>query len=1343
MVGAGRSLAKSLVWAAVLVAALAAGAQSPEPGTGSLAGRLTDLHSRPLGGATVVVRNLASGAEARTTTAKNGAYQFTSLAPGDYALTAETPEMGRGELEGIVVDAGHLARVQAAMAFVPLPTPSIPSQPKAVQSAAAPAPPRVVPPISSTPTAQTASSKTALETVTPAPERAASIPVRAALAETAALAQPPPARAVEAVPPASLAVAPRFEQPASAVAASSAASPRVEPTPSVAASAQPAPLPVSPATAALAARPAAPAVRSTLPEASAPSAAEAGPVPRAAAEIPVAPSRPIVAIAAPLLLAAAEKVARAAALGAIPPRWTSESATQQSGPVTPAVTTQLSSEQLQAVPVSGRRWQDFVLDQASSATPSAVHTRLSTPGGAELAVDGASTALAFGETGGKAASSSSEGGQEAAGMGRAWSGGRGFVLSETAVREVSTATGNLEAEAARAVGGRLDVSTRRGGNGLHGQGFVFERQSLWGAQNPFTQWTKETAPATAATTPIFTPEPFTPTDNETTWGIGLGRHIRRDRLFWFGALDSFARNDPGVSAARHPDVFFAQPTNDDAQVLAARLGLGGASPIEEGLAAYSGMLETLDSLLGPAPRTSRQWTGFGRIDWEAAERHRFTLEGVGARWNSPGGGLTRASETFGSHSFGSSRASEEWLLGRWEAFLTPNLLIVTQASAGRIIQSAPPSAPSAFEKTLLAGNAWGRLPQITVDSRFGFTLGNPARLGAGSYPDEHLYLGQGSVDWVHGSLLVRGGFELAHNHDAISLLRNQTGTYNYAHLENFISDALAFAAFGIAGQLNPFDQHNCDATGKVWRDTGGTLRGLGPLPCYSYYTQTMGPSQWQVSTNDWAGYGTVQWQPAKRLVLSAGLRWEREQLPPPIAGLANPDLPLTQRTPALGNQWGPRFSLAFGSGEGHWPVLRLGVGEYYGRTRNATLLNALTQTGSLRGDLNFFLRPTDNLNAGGAPPFPYVLTGEPTTVVKPGAVEFAPNFRNAEVHQAVVALEERVGAHLLITVSAVASLGRRLPVAFDANIDPAVNPGAITYGVVDSTGKGPIRTPRITVPFYASWPSASSATGFAGRLNPNYQQVAELFSRANSTYEAAIVRIDRYTRRGLSLHAHYTWAHAADWNPNESSMVAGNDVLDPANFRQEYGTSNLDVRHSATAYVVWEQPWKLRGLTGRLANGWMLSGVGQYRSGLPFTMRTAGSIPEEFIATTGQAIVGLGPGMNGSGGDPRVYGVGRNTFRYPQTWKADLRVGRRFDLGQMRQLELLAESFNLFNHQNVTEVETIGYSIEPGSLAGEFPTLHYLTGLKANSTAFGQPLNVNATDFFRERQIQFGLRLRF
>jgi hypothetical protein len=674
---------------------------------------------------------------------------------------------------------------------------------------------------------------------------------------------------------------------------------------------------------------------------------------------------------------------------------------------------------------------------------------------------------------------------------------------------------------------------------------------------------------------------------------------------------------------------------------------------------------------------------------------------------------------------------------------------MTQASAGRTIRQARPETPSAYEKTFLDGNAYGQLPQIVVDSSYGFTIGNPSRFGKGSYPDERSEHIQESVDWVRGNLMVKTGFELNHNYDAISQLRNQTGTYSYSSVENFASDALVFQKYGLTDVLDADHQRNCDETGKVWRDSADKLRGRGNLPCYSYYSQTIGPTNWHLSTNDWAGYATAQWQTGKQLTFSAGLRWELEQLPPPIAAVTNTALPLTERLPGLGNQWGPRVSLALGSGEKHWPVLRLGYGMYFERTKSATLKTALSQTGSFNGDLNFFMRPTDNLNGGGAPAFPYVLQGTPGSVVKPGAVEFASRFHNPEVHQAVVAVEEKLPGHVEVTASAMASLGRRLPISIDTNLDTPTSTQTITYAVEDSTGKGPIKAAQITVPFYAS------GTGFPGRPNSDYQQITQIESRANSTYKAMMLKIARSSRRGLSVRAHYTYSHAMDWNPNESSQAAGNDVLETDDFKLEYGTSNLDMRHSAAAWAVYEAPWKLRGTLGKAANGWKLSGAWQFRSGLPYTMRTSGSLAKKYSLTTSGIIelvgVGLGPGMNGSGGDNRVYGtgsdgniynIGRNTYRYPSTWKADLRLGRRFDLGNARQLELLAESFNLLNHRNVTKLETTGYTIESGS-AASLPTLNFLTGVKANSTAFGQPLSVNATNSYRERQIEIGMKIKF
>jgi hypothetical protein len=1103
----------------------------------------------------------------------------------------------------------------------------------------------------------------------------------------------------------------------------------------------------------------------------------------------------------PLSVAAASGLKAVLLLGQTAPV---AAAAQKADPATAVVATTVTATQLESLPAGGRRWQEFLLDTPAAST-SPDGTQASFRGSqesAEIMIDGASTTLKFGLAGGSGSGSRSldpagQGADQPSAMSQAWTGGRGLGVSEAAIHEVTAVSGNVEAEGVRSAGGRTRIETERGGDALHGQGFFFDRQNNWGAQNPFTQWVTETAPATLTynpsgpplSVPVFdngptgSPESYTPPDHEIVWGLGMGSDIRRDKLFWFGALDSYHRNDPGLAMVKHPYLeqtpsgcgtstgctptttgFFATPSDAQLQLLSAQLDLSSANPEVEGLTAYSQMLETLAGLLGPAPRTAAQWTGFARIDWQAAERHRFTLEGIGADWNAPGGGLTRVSETYGNHSFGSSQASQEWLLARWEAYLTPNLLAVTQGSAGRTILTARPGTPSAFENTFLTVNSYGQLPQIVVDSRYGFTIGNPSRFGQGSYPDEKLYHAQEMLDWVHNKVLIKAGFELDHNNDATSFLRNETGTYTYSKVQNFISDALVFEKFGIGDALDATNPHNC----------GASNTSFGSQPCYSSYSQMMGPTNWHLSTNDWAGYATAQWQAAKFAVFSAGLRWELEQMPPPIAALANSELPLTEKLPSLGSNWGPRLSVAVGGGK-RWPVLRLGYGMYYGRVENSTIETALTQTGSLKGDLSFFMRPQVDCQhcAGGAPPFPYVFAGEPSSVVTPGTTGFAPNFHNPEVHQAVAAIEQPLPGHVELTAGAMLSLGRRLPVFIDTNFDPAVNPGKITtanpgitytvcdeapsgtnHGACGNLGLGPIKAATITVPFYASWPSADcpsgsqlSLGGECGWSNPNYQEIDQIASKANSTYEAAMVKLTRYGRRGLSLHAHYTYAHAMDWNPDESPLDPN-----PANFSLEYGTSNLDVRHSAAAMVIYEAPWKLHDFAGRIANGWMVSGIGQFHSGLPYTMRVTGSMPEESISTG--TIVGLRPGMNGSGGDSRVYGlgnngqvynIGRNTFRYPGRWKADLRLGKKFDLGEMRQLEILAESFNLFNHQNVTEIETTGYTIDSGS---PNPTLNFLTGLKTSSTTgpipgFGQPLNINATNFYRERQIQIGLRMQF
>jgi hypothetical protein len=575
------------------------------------------------------------------------------------------------------------------------------------------------------------------------------------------------------------------------------------------------------------------------------------------------------------------------------------------------------------------------------------------------------------------------------------------------------------------------------------------------------------------------------------------------------------------------------------------------------------------------------------------------------------------------------------------------------------------------------------------------------------------------------------------------------GTYTYSNVENFISDALVFGEkFGLSDALDPNNQHNCDETGKVWRDSGGNLRGLGNLPCYSYYSQTMGPTDWHLSTNDWAGYATAQWQRTswwslRRIALGAGAVAAAHRRAPESGASAD------GKAAQPGQQLGSAHRRGRGNRRKALAGAAAGLRNVLWAHENATLETALTQTGSLNGDLSFFMRPTDDPERRRRSAVSLRAGRRAGQRGQAGSGGVCAQLPQSEVHQAVAAVEETLPGHVEVTASAMVSLGRRLPISIDTNFDPAVNPGNHHLRRGGRNRRGTHQGHADHGSLLRFLALGNLPPGFAGRLNPDYQQITQIMSRANSTYEAAMLKVDRYGRRGLSLHAHYTYAHAMDWNPNESAQVAGNDVLDPPTSAWSTEPATWTC---ATRPARW-QSMRRRGSCAARPESWQrldaLGRIGQFRSGLPYTMRTSGSLAEEFT-TPGAAIVGLGPGMNGSGGDNRVYGmgdnivynIGRNTYRYPATWKADLRLGKRFDLGQMRQLELLAESFNLFNHQNVTELETTGYYLESGSTSS-LPTLNFLTGLKANTTAFGQPLNINATNFYRERQFQFGLRMRF
>ena len=945
---------------------------------------------------------------------------------------------------------------------------------------------------------------------------------------------------------------------------------------------------------------------------------------------------------------------------------------------TPAVTNNVDQMAIEGLPSNGRRWSNFAL-LAPGVTPDQNGYGL-------LSFRGISVLLNNNTIDG--ADNNQAFFSEERGRTRI-----GYSTSQASVREFQVNTSNYSAEYGRAAGGVVNTVTKSGDNTLHGQLFFYDRDNEWGTTNRFTTLTTQTPQG------AFVTSPYKPKDWRKQWGVSAGGPIRRDKLFWFFTYDQYQRNFPGVARAGTPAKLFENQSAQSIQTLAARIGVTPS----QGLADYNSVLKGLNSLLGNVPRTGDQTILFPKIDWQVNDRNHLIFQYNRMRWNSLNGVQTQTSDTYGVASFGNDYVKEDWGIARWQYFLTPNILNEARYQYGRDFESELNGTPARFEQSF-SNNSYGRPPQISLaSSSFGFRFGTPAFLDRAAYPDERRQQFVDTATWVHGNHTTKVGYDYNYVSDYTDSIYDQNGTYDYTTVLDFAADL--------------YSPDHCD----------GSTSGVGNLPCYSYYEQGIGPTTFQFQSADYAAFVTDEWKLRHCLTFSFGIRYEYEQLPNTNRTLVNPDIPATAKLPHDKNNFGPRLGLAWDVfGTGH-TVLRAGYGEYFGRIVNSTAFSALTGTGVANSQRLYFYRPTDI----GAPPFPYVFSSNPVLAVAPNAVYFDTHFQNPQIHQTELSLEQEIGHGTVLSFTYMGSFGRELPNFIDNNIDLR-SVGTITYKIDDATGKGPLKN-TYTTKF------------FTQRINPNYQQITDIFSETNSVYHAGVVKLSHRMSPLLDLQGAYTFAHAIDFNQNESTFTDTNDVLDPTDFHLEYGNSSFDVRHRISGGAVARVPWHVHGFWGKLVNGYSLAPVVELRTGLPFSMRTTGAVPTlEYLDSVNRTekLTGLGPSINGSGGDNRIAAVGRNTYRYPRIYNVDARISKRTKLSERCEVEFLGEVFNVLNHQNVTQIDTTGYVIESATSVGGPATLKYESG--ANGTSeFDTVTNTNSNTLYAERQVQLAVRLRF
>jgi hypothetical protein len=472
---------------------------------------------------------------------------------------------------------------------------------------------------------------------------------------------------------------------------------------------------------------------------------------------------------------------------------------------------------------------------------------------------------------------------------------------------------------------------------------------------------------------------------------------------------------------------------------------------------------------------------------------------------------------------------------------------------------------------------------------------------------------------------------------------------------------------------------------------------------------------------DYGFFAQDNWKITPRLTLQLGARYDYEALPSPASNLttATGDFtpyPGLTNHPSDKNNVGPRIGFAYdvyGSGN---TVVRGGYGMYYGRLTNGVLLNVLLNTGSPNGQYTTLYKPATG------PQFPNII-GTTGAAPTPSSYFLAPNLQNPMVHEFDLMVQQAVGRGTVFQISYLGALGRDLTNFLDLNLNPATRQN-VQITVADTTQKGPLQNGAVyTVPTYTSYGN----TALFGAAATKYQSITEVIGNVNSNYNAFVAEIQNHSLHSIQFDANYTWSHALDFAQNATTTTATNNWYDPfGNPRINYGNSAYNVPNRFVAYALYNFPNIHSGTWLKyLSNDWSLDNSFQMQNGLPYTLGVSSYNSSDAILTD----------WNGAGGSALIPGIGPNTRQYPRHIVDDVRVQKDIAIKEGYHLQLLANVFNIANHQNVDGINSTAYLL---SSTGD------TSGTATYQSTFGEVTSSNNSGFlYTPREIEIAARFSF
>jgi hypothetical protein len=944
----------------------------------------------------------------------------------------------------------------------------------------------------------------------------------------------------------------------------------------------------------------------------------------------------------------------------------------------------------------------------------------------------------------------------------------GNITPIDSVQEYSVVTNNFSAEYGRASGGIVNLTTKSGTNQLHGSAWEFNRLSAYTANTYANDAANQAAGSIVDPKGIYTRNVF---------GFAAGGPIIKNKLFMFESTE-WTRVRSSASETNEildPGFIGLLPANTQAYFKAYGTGAAPASGsvVTAGqLAAASSNAITVGPINGvtPVPAATpvfdivnfkvpfdaggdvpqNTYSLVGRIDFNLSDK--TTMYGRVARQNLLEFNGSDTYSAYTQYDTGTTIVNSSYLYSLNHIF-TSSLLNSAKISYTRFNEN------TSFDATYL--NTPNLMIVPPTDPATGGLIQLPGLQNEGEPGDGGLPAGgpqntiqpQDDLSWTKGRHAMRFGGQLTYiqlNYaygayaqaveqlgsnlqDSFNSLTNEAGNPNGSQLVSF------------QARVNPQGKLPCslDIYGNL--QTAPSCAVTPPLQSANYARS--------YRYKDWATYAEDSFHVLPRLTLNFGLRYEhygvqhnnKAQLDSNFYFGPGSGIEEQTRTggvqianqSSIGQFWAPRWgTLAprigfaydlFGDGS---TSIRGGYGISYERnfgnvTYNASFnppASAVLSSTCSPGNANCGTLVTNN-DLG-----PLGLPG-PASYLGPVELRMPqPNINVAQTQFWSLAVQRSVARNTVVEASYSGAKGTHL---YDLeNINQI---GAGQYNLGDPLVTGPACANTGYVSFETATPTPTCLT----RPNQQYAAINMRGSLGSSSYNALNLKFQTQDlhRTGLTLITNYTWSHSLD----DLSSTFGSDTqggsayigslgyTDFLNPGLDWGSSDYNVGNRIVVSPIWETPWLKaeKGLVGRAAGGWTISGIITARTGTPFSvfdesniligytiprLTPATPITQKKVASSPQAVgpnnfagltvplpASLAPlnselGISDLGPFPANM-TRRNTFTGPGAWNSDVAVSKRFAVTERFGLEFRAEGFDVFNHHNYYANETnLSYS---------------------------------------------------